>query len=43
LECEKRLLEIKLENARKKKELLEVKENPEWIFSADVPMIYVMA
>ncbi len=43
LECEKRLVEIKLDNARKNKEILEIQEKTFWIPNQEIPRIYVIA
>ena len=43
LECEKRLIEMRLENARKNKEILELQINRYWAPKGEVPKIYVMA
>lgn len=43
LECERRWVELKLENARKNKEILELRETKRWIPHGEVPRIYVMA
>jgi len=42
LECEKRLVEVKLENMRKNKEILEL-ENYSFMRVGEPPPIYVLA
>jgi len=43
MECERRLVEIKLENARKNMEILNLHIDKVWIPHGEVPRIYVMA
>lgn len=43
LECEKRLVEMKLENMKRSKEILELQQHRPWEINGNVPEIYVMA